>query len=790
MGELFFKNIFSFVARYQRPVLWVLGAVIALCALAASRVHFDNDVSAMLPNDPLLRRDLALVRDSAFAGKVVLSFELVGSEASLDDLVHYVDDVAARLPSPLVTNVVKGPSLAPDDMTRFVSFAPRLVDERRLNDFSLRMTSGVINESLHSVRSRLISFQGMFLNGVLRADPLGIFAPELSYLQQLATTFGRHVTFYNGHFATQDGRNLMLILETPVLITDAPRASKLLEYIQDVLKDAPSFSKVDIISGHAHTVANESLIKSDIARTVTVATIAYLVVLICFFRDFRAAIFFLIPAFSVLVALVCCGLMFGKISAFVAALASVIIGVSDDYGILVYTAIRTAGNRQAVSYMMRPIVLAAFFTTGIFAVFFFSNIPGYHQLAFMTIISIWLCVGFVLLIFPHLVTTSPLKLPRGLGEGPVSRKKDIQMVVVWGILVVILGVGACRVHFTSDISALDGVSAKVRASEQRFEDVWLGQRKQGIFVVTAPTLDEALAVNYRVFNDSSAVSKEITSMAPFMLPGGVQEKNLASWRSFWQMEKAQELLRTLKHSAAQQGFSPDAFAAFEGLTRQSSFPAMEDISFLRQMSERFIAHQKDAVQIFTFFPEEPRFSDHFNQLMLRYPGSFIFSRSEFTRRFSSSVNQEAVRLAGYAGLLLLVVAVFFLRNVRLILVVLSAAVTALLAVLGLYGFWGQPLTAPALVALMIAVGLSIDYGVFLLYALKHGEKTGTVKAVGISAATTLTGALSLLAAHHPALFSIGVALSTGLAVGWLCAQIIEPALYRLFCAETLKETHA
>ncbi|MBF0593852.1 MAG: hypothetical protein HQL22_02665 [Candidatus Omnitrophica bacterium] len=783
MVEHLFKAVFSFVERRQRLVLAALCVLMAACAVAATKIHYDNDLSGMLPSDPAIRRDLDLIRQSVFAGKVVLSFELAGANASLDDLVQYVDKVAARLPGPMVSAVIKGPKLAPGDLVTFVQSAPRLVGEERLAAFAKRTSSSVIDEDLKALRSRLISFQGMFIGGIVRVDPLGLFTPELSYLQQLAATFGRNVTFYNGHFATQDGRHLMLILETPVPVTDGTRSAALLDFLQTSLHDRPAFAKIDIISGHAHTAANETQIKSDISRTVTVATLAYLLVLICFFRDMRAAIFFLIPACSVLAALVCSGLVFGSVSAFVAAMASVIIGVSDDYGILVYTAIRTAGRRDVAAVMARPIILAAFFTTGIFMVFFFSGVAGYHQLAFLTIVSIWLCVGFVLLIFPHLVTTAPLKLPRTVGEGASDPQKDKIMILGWLVLVVIMCVGASRIQFNSDISTLDGVDPKVRAGEERFEEVWLGRQKQSIFVVTAPTLEAALTINQAVYKDSAAFSKQIASIAPFMRPSGDENKNIAAWHAFWLSGEGLALRDSLRAAAARQGFSPEAFAAFMTLTQRESFPTIDEVPFLKQMSERFVSSQKGSVRVLTFFPEESALMEHFDRLALKYPGTFVFSRAHFTQRFSASINQEAVRLAGCAIVFLGLVAAFFLRRMRLILLVLSAAVTSILAVLAVYGFWGKPLTAPALVALMIAVGLAIDYGVFLLYALQRKIDTGTAKAVSISAATTLTGGLSLMAAHHPALFAIGLALSVGLAVGWLCAQIILPALYRRYCSD-------
>jgi hypothetical protein len=46
----------------------------------------------------------------------------------------------------------------------------------------------------------------------------------------------------------------------------------------------------------------------------------------------------------------------------------------------------------------------------------------------------------------------------------------------------------------------------------------VAQESDRVGVAVDDPLEEALAVNQRVFNDSAAFSKEITSIAPFMLP--------------------------------------------------------------------------------------------------------------------------------------------------------------------------------------------------------------------------------------------------------------------------------
>ena len=52
------------------------------------------------------------------------------------------------------------------------------------------------------------------------------------------------------------------------------------------------------------------------------------------------------------------------------------------------------------------------------------------------------------------------------------------------------------------------------------------------------------------------------------------------------------------------------------------------------------------------------------------------------------------------------------------------------------------------------------------------------KAMWVSASTTLIGALALLFAWHPVLYSIGLSLTLGLSAGFLTAQFVIPAFYR------------
>jgi uncharacterized protein len=100
--------------------------------------------------------------------------------------------------------------------------------------------------------------------------------------------------------------------------------------------------------------------------------------------------------------------------------------------------------------------------------------------------------------------------------------------------------------------------------------------------------------------------------------------------------------------------------------------------------------------------------------------------------------------------------------------------------LGILPVMGLTLNAPSIIAIMVVSGLCIDYGIFMIYACRYHFNTGTEISVLLSALTTLIGAGVLLFARHPVLFSIGVAIFSGVLAGYLASVTAVPSIYRLW----------
>lgn len=79
---------------------------------------------------------------------------------------------------------------------------------------------------------------------------------------------------------------------------------------------------------------------------------------------------------------------------------------------------------------------------------------------------------------------------------------------------------------------------------------------------------------------------------------------------------------------------------------------------------------------------------------------------------------------------------------------------------------------------IMVIGLSVDYGIFVVCSrITHYSKTASM-AVSICAASSLVGFGVLAFAHHPALHSLGVTVLVGIGAAWPVALFVSPSLIK------------
>ncbi|MCK4389440.1 MAG: MMPL family transporter [Desulfobacterales bacterium] len=806
----YFSRFSDSIHQRKWLVAGLVGIIVTTAAIGLRFVSFDSNIELMLPGNDEVHRSIRFLRESHFSDKVVLSFELASSEHTTRDLILAVDRLAESLKPPMVTDVVSGVAgnNMVEGMLSFLKYTPQLLDEQALSLIKQQITPAGVKESLRRNYRQLLIPASTFMMPFIRSDPLGVKSGVLGSLQKLSSSLGYDVRIEEGHFVSRDGKHAMLILETPVVLTDGFGSRRLISYLRKKLEGLPPFISGDIIAGHLHTISNEDVMKRDIRLTLTIASVAFLCLFVFVFRDIKAVMVFLLPLLSVLVSINLSSLMLKELSYFIIGMGGVIAGIAVDYAIHVYMAVRARGGRaDAVKDVAKPVVIGALTTISVFAAFFFSSVQGYHQLAFFSILSIVLCLAGALFILPHFLGCGAYDRFPGMIQGSRlkaqgSRLKaesrnllgfsfqlstqmpDTIRVACWGMVMVTAVILSCRVTFNSDISQLDGSEPEIIQAEQKFHLVWGGEDKPAVFVVPGKTLEEALLQNERIYREATAEVGEdnFSSFAVIWPSKQTRNSNAMRWKAFWKQGKEAKLKKLLREHGPAYHFSEDAFSPFfehlyAGTVVQGE---PEGLSFFETLKERFVLKKQNGYQVLSFFPDEDQYVTALTAVSSGYPGTFLVSRKTLSRALSQSVSSEIVLLSGIAALFIPAMTCLLLKDIRLAALALVPVVTGIMVVLGMMSVLALSVNAPSVIAAMVVVGLCIDYGIFMVYTCRYDLRTGTRMAVTLSALTTLIGAGVLLFAKHPVLFSIGITLVTGVSVGYVASLIVVPALYRLW----------
>jgi len=796
-----FFRLYGSIQRSKWLVAVLTAAIIIAAVIGLKSVNFDNNIELMLPGNDEVYRSIRFLRESNLSDKVVLSLGLKSSEYTTKDLIAAVKKIEESLGPPLVTDVISGipENNLVEEMLELLKYAPQLIDEPNLLLIEKQINPSGVKESLKNNYKQFLTPASTLIIPFIRSDPLGIYSNILRSLQNIYSSVGYEVTVENGYFISKDRQHAMLILDTPVNLTDGFGSRKLISYLNDRLNILPDFISADIIAGHLHTISNEDVIKRDIRLTLIVASAAFILLFILVFRDLGAIIIFLIPLASVIVSINISNLILNKLSYFIIGMGAVIAGIAVDYGIHVYTAVRTGDSRQkAINSILKPLIIGALTTISVFASFFFSSVQGYHQLAFFSILSIILCLACSLFILPHFIIKRKYnklahtvkKNGKQVNQRPLKKPKtqDNFIVLCWAIFMIIALILSKQISFNSKISQFDGSEIKIIKAEQKFNSIWVNKTSPAVFVVQGSSLEEALKVNEKIYKQAKTVVGEdnFSSLAAIWPSKQTRKANVDRWRKFWKQGKEEKLRKLISTYGSDYNFSEDAFSPF--FDNLYACTIVEDepkrIKIYKRLKERFVMDKNNCLQVMSFFPDEDKYVTAMSTISSHYPGTFLVSRKVLSRMLSKSVSSEIILLSGIAAIMIPLLTCLLLKNIKMTALALIPVITGTTAVMCIIPIFGLSLNAPILIAAMVVLGLCIDYGIFMVYTCSRNLKTGTRMAVSLSAITTLIGAGVLLFANHPVLFSIGATIVSGVLFGYISSIIVIPSFYRLWIKNT------
>ncbi len=768
-------------------VILLLGLVL-FAALALTRLQVGESIEAMLPDGTSqVARDFQLLQRAPFARKLVIHLRADDKNAGASLLVA-TERLRKALPEPFFENPISGPGELKNSplLRELGGYLPRVADSQDLEVIAERLSPEQIDAQLAAVYSRLLQPQGVALKAQLRQDPLSLDRLALQKLRFL-NPIGK-VRLVNGQFISQDRHSSLILADTQIPITDANGSRQLLDAFDVAKRQLPAGVIAELVSGHRYTLANAETIKADMQRLLLVSGIGILLLFLLFLRSLRALFVYLLPLLSMLVAVLVTAGWFGTVSGITLGFGAVLLGITIDFGLHVYFALRHGSGlverEQLLQAVSRPVLFGGFTTLAAFVVLLRSELPGQRQLAVFAIAGIAAALLLALVFLPHFLGErkgASFLSRQQLGRHVFDRAPKLRkfVLLVWLLLVGFSAWQAQKIHINGELRQLGYQPKELLQAEHQLAEQWGNMRGRALVFAEGADLQAALRRNDMIWSElhKLGAEDEVVSLAPLFPSVLKQRQRLLSWEEFWQNHRGNSF-DLVQAGGAKYGFSANAFEPFWNRLDQRPPPINRQLLEhwrLKPLLDNLLQEDEQGVQLLTLLPDRPELLSKLEQNLSRLPGITVVSQSRFGRQLSQEIGADFSRFISYAGIAVLLLLLLLFRRLPDILLALLPVLTGLIVMFGGMGLLGLEMNLFNVVASILIIGLGVDYGIFMVCHGQQEENLASARAILISGLTTLVGFGALVLAKHPALHSIGLTVLLGIGAAVPTAILVIPA---------------
>ena len=778
-----FERLYRYFSARRRLLFGATLLVIALSLFATSRLRIQEDIVAMLPDDSSsVAEDFRLMQLAPFTKKLVIT--LKGGEAEdTEALIAAADALAQELRSADIGLVTTGPA---DLDGSFFSWLGAVLPSLSTNDdlalLADASTPAQVQSRLRDGYEQLLSPAGWALKGKIQSDPLSFSDLALEKLRFLNLI--PNMRLVRNHFVSADGRSALLMVDSSVSMTDSAGSRVLLDRIDAAVAAAvPAGMNATVVSGHRYTLVNAETIKRDLYVVLTLSIVAVFAIYLFFLRSMSAIFVFLVPSAILAIASGAMALWVPQLFAVTLGFGGVLLGIVDEYAMMIYFSCRQGGRDPAVitGEVSRPVLFGAMATLLSFGVMLLSSLPGQRQLAVYSMTGIVAALIVSLVVLPHLIKPAPegrLPLAGLMRNWRLPRRA---VLGVWLVLLALCAWQATKIRFNGDLRAVSMVTPELQEAEDELVRTWGDMRGKALLFAEGKDLEAALALNDRLFNRISGLipAGELVSLAPLLPSAALQRENGERWLNFWQQGRAARLDQDLAREGQAYGFSRAAFAPF--LSTLGDAPPAATIEGLRragmgELADSLIVQSPGVVRVLTLVPDTPELVAVLSEDLKDLPGVRLVSQSRFGDNVGRAIIHDFTRYLGLTSVLVLGLLVIVFRNPARILLVLVPVVTGMVCMLGIMGMLGLEFNIFNIAASILIIGLCVDYGIFMVCRLTEGTDQVANRAVLVSGLTTLAGLGALALARHPSMHSIGITVLLGIGTGIPAALLVIPAL--------------
>lgn len=800
MTDRLLQPLLRFVFRRRRMVLLGAAIVGALSAWLLGRIQFDTDVLHLLPSrGPAVRALQTYLSNFGNLDRLFIMFE-APSDHTIGEYRDQVDDAIDRLRAlPELASVDSGLGGSDVDWSYVLDRQMLLLGPTGVPPALARLGATRMDAELMRTRDR-ISLAPESMGQLAQQDPLDLIGLVRTHLtgQAIPLTFSAS----DDGYVSEDGR-ARLVIARPIKPPFDTGFSRALNAKLDALWRRPGDPSLPALAvkeagGYRVSVEAEDLIRNEgsFNGLLTLGAIVGMVVIV--FRTLRPLIVVVIPMLLASLATIAVYGAIHPMSMVAAGSVAMLFGLGEDGGTLMYVTYlqrrRAGADAETAAAGLSEVGLSmaiGFATTaatflGLTAIDF----PALQELGLLIGVGILACGLCTLILVPALLPRNPptaqLRQFRADGLAAFTQRHRVPILVISAGLTIVLGIGAFFLRVSPTVDKLDA-RTPARAVEReiltRFK-----LPEDAIFVVAeGPQLEPLLVANQRL---KDALGPGLAASWPVdFLPPLARQVETARVIDASGVTRA-GVVRALDAAATRTGFRPDVFAPFTGrldrLLDTSERLTVEGYRShgLDSIISRYVAESGTVARTVAYIsPRSPAEVARVQQVMAQIGGPLRLTgipivNEELKSRFRSEFLTGAA--IGTAGVL-----AFLLLGFRRVAPTLQAAATTGLGILwsiGLLALAGVELDLFSVFAVLMSVGVGVDYAVHLVHRRESDPARSmtaalaeTAPAILLAAFTTIIGFGSLVTSSYRPLASLGLVSGLSITACLVTALVVLPA---------------
>ena len=584
-----------------------------------------------------------------------------------------------------------------------------------------------------------------------------------------------------------DQQRALLIAETEAKGMEIDRQQQALDMIRQQLSEIDSSGQLRLqVSGPGvFAVHSREVIRSESKLLSLISSAAIILILLLVYRSLRITILAAMPLITAMLAGSCVvGLLFGELHGITLAFGITLLGVTIDYPIHLFSHLKK--DEPALQSLMRiwPTLRMGVITTCIgYLVMATTDFRGLSQLGVFTIGGLLAGALCTRLLLPRLmgegwqltINTGSVTTPK-LGRLPAN---------------VVLGMGFCFLLFLfvqptsiwqDDMSSMSALPKQLLKLDREMR-VQLNAPEAGHLII----LHDSDLEN--ILQQAEGLERGLEDLVKSQAIAGF---NLAS--NYLPSLKRQLERRAALPSDAQLKSNLEQALTSHRFRSNLFRPFLQDVAAARnlqplkleQLAETSVGQQlthllsQEGDEWFLMIPlYGVNNSSAIEQLTIQANGSSAryLQLGEEGKRMVIGFREGIFSRMGWGVLAMLLLLSISLKSGRSALLVLLPVLLAVTLTVGLLVLLGEMLTIFHLVALMLVVGIGIDYSLFFSrQEVSEEDSRRTFHALAVCAVSTATVFTILASSEIPVLSAIGLTTAMGVVVCFIASMVFARQL--------------